>query len=159
MDNLENNPPAQPEAEPFPTRHDSPPGVRTPAVADLDGREPWLTHYDSLRRLAISMLVLLIIISGTLNFFLLRQATSSRQDLDVTRQQVDAFMAQYQQNVAPAMDEFLRKLSEFGRTNPDFKPILDRHLSNPAAPGPTPAPAPAPTAPATPAAPAKAPKK
>jgi hypothetical protein len=115
MDNLENNLPTQPESEPLPSQ------------------------YDSLRQLVISILVLLLVISGTLNVFLHRQARSSRQELDALRPQVNAMTAQYQRNVAPAMDEFVRKLAEFGRKNPDFMPVLNRHLSKPEAPGPAPA--------------------
>jgi hypothetical protein len=115
MDNLENNLPTQPEGEPLPTQ------------------------YDSLRQLVLSILVLLIVISGTFNIFLLRQARTSRQELDAFRVQVTAMTAQYQKNVAPAIEEFVRKLGEFGRSHPDFMPILNRHLPTPANPGPAPA--------------------
>ena len=111
MDNLENDLPTQPEGE---------------ALS---------AQYDSLRQLVVCILVLLIVISGTLNVFLLRQARTSRQELDA----VNAVVAQYQKNVGPAMDEFVRKLAEFGRSHPDFMPILNRHLSKPGTAGPAPA--------------------
>ena len=125
MDNLENNLPTQTEAEPLPTQ------------------------FDSLRQLVVSMLVLLIVISGTLNVFLLRQAKTSRQELEAFRPQVNAIVAQYQKNIGPAMDEFVRKLVGYGKTHPDFDPILSRYLPKPSVPGPTPIPAPAPAAPAS----------
>ena len=115
MDNLENNLPTRPEGEPLPTQ------------------------YDSLRQLVVSILVLLIVISGTLNVFFLRQARTSRQELDAFRLQVNAMTAQYQKSVAPAMEEFVRKLGEFGRSHPEFMPILNRHLSKPGTSGPAPA--------------------
>jgi hypothetical protein len=114
MDNLENNLPTQPEGQPL------------------------TTQYDSLRQLVVSILVLVIVISGTLNVFLSHQARTSRQELDAFRRQVDAGTTQFQKNVVPAMDEFVRKLTDYGRSHPDFMPILNRHLSNPAPAGPAP---------------------
>ena len=92
---------------------------------------------DSLRQLVVSMLVLLIVISGTLNVFLLRQARTSRQELEAFRPQVNGITAQYEKNVGPAMDEFVRKLAGFGKTHPDFAPIINHYL--PGTPGPAPA--------------------
>jgi hypothetical protein len=115
MDNLENNLPTRPEGEPL------------------------TTQYDSLRQLVVCILVLLIVISGTLNVFFLRQARTSRQELDAFRLQVNAMTAQYQKSVSPAMEEFVRKLGEFGRSHPEFMPILNRHISTPGNPGPAPA--------------------
>jgi hypothetical protein len=105
MDNLENDLPAQIQGEPSPAQ------------------------YDSLRQLVVSILVLLMVVSGTLNVFLLRQSSTSRQELEAIRPQVDAMVSQYQRSVGPAMDEFERKLVEFGRSHADFVPLLSRHLS------------------------------
>ncbi len=115
MDNLENNLPAPSQDEPSPAQ------------------------YDSLRQLVVSILVLVIVISGTLNVFFLRQAKASRQELDAIRPQVNAMVAQYQRNLAPTMEETARKLTEFARSNADFAPILSRHLSTPGTPAPAPA--------------------
>ncbi|MGO8678425.1 MAG: hypothetical protein ACLQVX_21495 [Limisphaerales bacterium] len=119
MDNLENNPPAQTEPESLPTQ------------------------YDSLRQLVLSVLVLVIVISGTLNVFLLRQAKTSSQELETFRPQVNAIVAQYQKNIGPAMDDFVHKLVGYGKTHPDFDPILTRYLPKPWPAGPTPFQAPA----------------
>jgi hypothetical protein len=132
MDDLENTPPAQPEPEPV------------------------TAQYDSLRQLVVWMLVLLIVISGTLNVFLLRQARTSRQELEAARPQVSAIMNQFEK-LGPAMDEFVHKLVAFSKTHPDFAPILNRHLQpsqQTAPPAATPIPIPA----AVPSIPAKAQK-
>jgi hypothetical protein len=111
MDNLENNLPIQAQAEPLPSRD------------------------DSLRQLVVSMLVLMIVISGTLNVFLLRQARTSSQELEAFRPQVNGIVSQYQKNVGPAMDDFVHKLVGFGKTHPDFALILNRYQPK-STPGP-----------------------
>ena len=113
MDNLENDLPAQTRGEPSPAQD------------------------DSLRQLVVSILVLLIVVSGTLNVFLLHQASTSHQELQAIRPQVDAMVNQDLKNVAPAMDEFDRKLTEFARSHPDFAPILSRHGFAPRGAGPS----------------------
>jgi hypothetical protein len=115
MDNLEHNPPTEPQDE---------------SLSD---------PYDSLRQLVISILVLVIVVSATLNVFLLRQAKTSRQDLDAIRPQVNNMVTQYQRNLGPAIDEFIRKLQAYAKKYPDFEPILDKHLGKggTSAPGPT----------------------
>ena len=122
MDNLEDNLPTQSQPQPLPPQD------------------------DSLRHLVVSILVLVIVISGTLNVFFLRQAGAARQELDAIRPQVNAMMAQYQKTVGPAMEDFVGKLKGFARSNSDFAPILNRHFSAPGTPGPASAPAPAPPA-------------
>ena len=111
MDNLENDPPAPTQRDPSPTQD------------------------DSLRQLVVSILVLLIVVSGTLNIFLLHQASTSHQELEVIRPQVDLMVTQYLKNVGPAMDEFERKLTEFARSHPDFAPTLNRHRLATRSPG------------------------
>jgi hypothetical protein len=113
MDNLENDLPAQTHGEPSPPQD------------------------DSLRQLVISTLVLLIVVSGTLNIFLLHMASTSHQELEAIRPQVDGMVSQYLKSVSPAMDEFERKLTEFARSHPDFVPVLNRHRLAPRGPGPS----------------------
>jgi hypothetical protein len=112
MDNLENNPPAQAPAYPL----DPEAGASAAAC-------------ESLRQVVLFLLVLVLLVSGTFNFFLLRQVKSARQQLDAVRQQVNGIAAQFNQNLAPTMDEFLRRVSDFGRTNADYKAVLERYFS------------------------------
>ncbi|MGA2864532.1 MAG: hypothetical protein ABSF95_08585 [Verrucomicrobiota bacterium] len=128
MDNLENSAPAQRE---------------------LDELQ---AQYDSLRALMVLLLALLILVSGTLSGFLLWQARSLRRALDNRRPQVGVMVTQYQQYQkanGPAIDEFIRKLTEYGNSHPDFVPVLTKYGLKPAAPTLTGAP------PAKAAAPAK----
>ncbi len=113
MDNLESNPPAEPPAYPAQPESDS-----------------LSAAYESLRQVVLFMLVLIILISLTFNFYLLRQVRASRQQLDAVQQQVNAITSQFQMNVAPAMEQFYRRVTDFSRTNADFKPVLDRHAGD-----------------------------
>ena len=106
---------------------------------------------DSLRRLVVSVLILLIVLSATGDIYLFRQVKQSREDLRSIRPQVSGMIAEYQKNSEPFMRDFLNKMAEYGRTHPDFAPILSKYSIRPA--GATGAP------PATVTPPKTAPKK
>lgn len=129
MDNIENTPAVQPD------------------VADLRA------ECDALRHLTTSLLILLLVISGTLNLFFLRQFRASRAGATELRQMV----ADYNQNTVPAINDFLHKLLDFEKKYPDFSPILSKYGVRPGTftgVPPVSAIAPAPAA-ALPSAPAK----
>jgi hypothetical protein len=118
MDNLESPIPAQPD---------------TP---DLQAQ------FDSLRQLVVSVLVLLIVISGTFTIYLLRQYRSTNADLALVEPQVKAEMSQYTRAKA-VMDEFVQKIGEYGRSHPDFAPVLSKYgINKNVSPAPVSAPAP-----------------
>jgi hypothetical protein len=108
-------------------------------------------QYESLRHLVFSSMVVLLIISGALNLYLLRQWRFTKNDLATVRPQAMQLITDYNKTVT-GMQDFLKRLSDYSRTHPDFAPIANKYRLNdvtakPAAPT-------APTAPA-PAAPAK----
>jgi len=125
MDNLDNKTPLQPNAN------------------DLQAQ------YDALRHLVVSILILVIVISGTLNIYLLRQWRTTSKDLVGIRQLAAQMFADYQKMSGPYTD-FLKKVTEYGRTHPDFVPILAKYNLKPA--GATSAPAATPKSPPAPAA-------
>lgn len=97
-------------------------------------------QYESLRSLVVSLLVLLLIISGTFNLYLLREVKYSRDDLAALRPRISRLVADYDRVTAPLIKNFVTQLQEFGKKNPDFTPILAKyHLT----PGSTPNTAPA----------------
>ena len=79
---------------------------------------------DSLRQTVLSLLVLCVIVSGTLCIFLVRQHKMVANDLKVVRPQASQIISQYTKVTGPAMQEFVKKLSDYGKTHPDFAPIL-----------------------------------
>ena len=122
--------------------------LKTPVQADANDLQ---AQYDQLRQLIASVLILVIVISGTLGIYLLRQWQSSRKDLIAIRPQAAQMIAEYQKS-APLMGDFVKKIADYGRTHPDFAPVLARYGLRPASPTNT---APAPLG----SPPAAAPKK
>ena len=108
---------------------------------NLDSKTPVPTEpndlqaqFDSLRHLIVSILILVVVISGTFNIYLLRQWRSTSKDLAGIRPQAAQIITEYQKASGPVMQEFVRKLTEYGRTNPDFVPILIKYGLKPATP-------------------------
>ncbi len=108
MDNLDNRTPLQPNAN------------------DLQAQ------YDALRHLVVSILILVLVISGTLNIYLLRQWRSVSKDLAGIRPQAAKMIAEYQKVNGPLMSDFVKKLTEYGQTHPDFAPVLAKYNIKPA---------------------------
>jgi hypothetical protein len=113
MDNLENTPPQ-------------------PDVAELQ------EQCDSLRHLVVSLLVLMLVVSGTLTIFLVRQWRFTRNDLVALRSQlnpqINQVIADYTRNKAPAINDFLHKLGDYSKTHPDFAPIAAKYGIKPNSP-------------------------
>jgi hypothetical protein len=108
MDNLDSTAPAQPNAS------------------------DWQAQYDTLRHLVVSILFLVIVISGTVNIYLLRQWRSLSRELTGFRPVATQEIAGYQKAEFPYEQEFVKKLLEYGQTHPDFVPILTKHNIKPA---------------------------
>jgi len=111
--------------------------VPTPAANSGDLRE----QVESLRHLVGSILILLVIVSGTLTIFLLRELKNTSAQLDAFRPGATNMIAIYQKQQAPAMDEFIKKIQQYGQTHRDFDPVLFKYgLKNPPSSGAAPAP-------------------
>jgi hypothetical protein len=102
-----------------------------PDVNELQEQCQWL------RRQVFTLLVLMVVVSGTLTVYLWRQYRTVHSDLKALRSQYGQGIADYQKNTAPKAEEFVKKLVEYGQTHPDFAPIM-----NQIQPHPAPAPAP-----------------
>jgi hypothetical protein len=103
------------------------------------GLTDWREQFDALRHLVVSVMVLLLVVSGTLNLFLWKQWMGPRRELDKLRPQsaqIAQMAAEIQKVEIPIMQDFLKKFTEFGRTHPDFRPILDKYGLKPAGPAP-----------------------
>jgi len=103
---------------------------QTPAPAVEPATDDLQSQIASLRSLVNSMLVLLIIVSGTLNIFFWRQYKTSKTDLNALSQQAPAMIAEYNSKQGPIMDEFIKKITEYGRSHPDFAPIMTKYGLN-----------------------------
>jgi hypothetical protein len=84
---------------------------------------------DSLRQLLISALVILLLVSGTVTIYLIRQWRFAQKDLEALRPQASAIIAQYNKEL-PAMQDFLNKLAQYGKSHADFAPIVAKYHLN-----------------------------
>jgi len=98
-----------------------------PAVSDVQ------EQLDALRHLVVSVLILLLVVSGTLTIFMLRQWRTVSKELDAVRPQAAKMIEDYQKNRGPATDDFLKKIAEYGQTHPDFMPYLKKYGISPSA--------------------------
>jgi hypothetical protein len=102
------------------------PDIKSPAVSEVEASQ-LAGQVESLQHLVTSLLVLLVIVSGTLSIFLLRQWQMARKDLAAIQPSALQIIADYNKDRSPRMDAFLEKLKDYGRTHPDFVPILVRY--------------------------------
>jgi len=84
---------------------------------------------DSLRQTVTTLLVLLLLVSGTLTIFLVRQWRFVQRDLDALRPRAVPLIAEYNKGV-PAMQDFVNKLVQYGKTHPDFAPVITKYHLN-----------------------------
>ena len=107
----------------------------------LDNQSPRQTevnnvqaHFDALQHLVVSILILVVVISGTLNIYFLRQWRTVSKDLAAIRPQATKMIADYQKVSGPLMNDFVKKVTDYGRTHPDFAPVLAKYNLQTAAP-------------------------
>lgn len=102
----------------------------------------------SLCRVINVILLALIILTGSLFVFFLREVSVARRQV----RELSQFVAEYERASLPVVREFRTRLQAFARTNADFAPVLARYFSptNQAAGGAAPAARPASPAPPAP---------
>ena len=100
------------------------PASTSASTSDLQGQ------LESVKQLIISTLVLVMILSGTLNIFLWRQFKSIRDDLAPLKPQATQIIAECNR-VNGMAQEVAKRLVEYGRTHPDFQPTLTKYGLSP----------------------------
>jgi len=80
----------------------------------------------ALQRQIFTLLLALIVVSGTLTVYLYRQASVTRKDIESIRPQAEQIISSFNQNRA-GMQAFVNQLVDYGRTHPDFQPILKKY--------------------------------
>ena len=84
-------------------------------------------QYESLRHLVVSALVLILVVSGTFDLYLWRQVRFANMDLAQARPQSQQVAAELNKVSGPVIQDFARKLLDYGKKNPDFAPILAKY--------------------------------
>jgi hypothetical protein len=107
------------------------------------------SEITALKNQVFTLLVALIVVSGTLTVYLYRQSSQIGKDMAALEEQA--------KNLAPALNQnevavttFVTKLMAYGQKHPDFMPVLKKYNLTAVTPG---------AAPLTPANPLVAPKK
>lgn len=138
-----------------------------PALESAGAPEPQSLEQQvaGLQRQVTILLLALFVVSGTLCVFLWRQTRVARKDLQAFKGPAMQMIQTFQQQEKPRLDAFVNKVAEYGKTHPDFAPIINKYKISvvPAPAGTaalgTAAPAGTAKAPAPSPAPATAPKK
>ena len=105
----------------------------------------WMDQMVALRHQVFTLLLALVVVSGTLTVFLYRQASLTGKDIAAIRPQVNQMLEAFKHD-QQGMENFVKQLTAYGVTHPDFQPILKKY-------GLVPPPAGAPVAPGTAAVP------
>ena len=85
----------------------------------------------ALRRQTFTLLLALVIVSGTLTVYLYRQATLTRRDIAAVKPQAMQIIQAYNQNL-PGITNFVAHLIVYGQTHADFqRQILDKYRITP----------------------------
>jgi len=114
-------------------------------------------QFDSLRHFVLSVLILVIVVSGVLNIYLYYQFKSTGRELESVRPLVQNLRNGYNRGDGPAIERFVRESMDYGKTHPDFTPYLDKYGLRPPSgmAAPTPIAAPVMKAPSSAPAPVK----
>lgn len=110
----------------------------SPDISELQAQYQWL------RKQIVTVLILMIVVSGTLSIYLLRQSTYASHDLKMISPEAAQIIPQYTKNGGPAMDQIVSKLTDYAKSHPGFAPILAKYgvnVTNAAASAPVTAPA------------------
>ena len=92
------------------------------------------SEISALRNQVFVLLVALIVVSGTLTVYLFRQASLMGKDIDSVEKQTQQIFVAYGKN-KDLIIGFEKQLVDYGKTHPDFMPILAKYgLAQPAAP-------------------------
>ena len=88
----------------------------------------------ALRTQVFTLLVALIIVSGTVTVYLYRQASILRKDIDTIKPQAQQVITAFEQNKT-LMVNFINQLALYGQAHPDFRPVLMKYGINVQSPG------------------------
>lgn len=86
----------------------------------------------ALKRQVFTLLVALIVVSGTVTVYLYRQASITGKDIDAIRPQAQQIIGAFNQNQS-LMNSFVNQLVAYGQTHPDFRPVLMKYGVTPPA--------------------------
>ena len=108
----------------------SAPELADPAVT----LEELASAHRSLRTAFHVSLVLLVILSGSLFIFFLREVSLARRQMN----ELTTAVLEYEKSAVPLMEDFRMKLQAFSSRHPDFLPIYTKYFGQTNAPAANP---------------------
>jgi hypothetical protein len=80
----------------------------------------------ALQRQVFTLLVALVVVTGTFTAFMYRQASLAGKDIDAVRPQAEQVINTFNQN-QQLMASFINQLVAYGQTHPEFRPVLAKY--------------------------------
>jgi hypothetical protein len=81
---------------------------------------------SALKRQLFTLLLALLVVSGTVTVYLYRQASITGRDIDAIRPQAQQLVGTFNKD-QKLIVEFINQLVAYGRTHPDFLPVLKKY--------------------------------
>jgi hypothetical protein len=97
--------------------------ISAPAADPAEALHSLQQAYLSLRAMFHALLIIVLVLTGSLNIFLWKQVNLVR--IQVAER--NRYLSDFQKNKLPVMNEFLTKVQEFARTDTNFAKILLRY--------------------------------
>ena len=92
------------------------------------------SEISALKRQVFTLLVALVVVSGTLTVYLYRQASITGKDIAAIQPQAQQLIGAFNQNQS-LMIGFVNQLVAYGQAHPDFRPVLMKYGIQPPPPG------------------------
>jgi len=86
---------------------------------------------SALKRQLFTLLLALVVVSGTLTVYLYRQASITGKDIAAIKPQAQQLIGAFNQNQS-LMVNFVNQLVAYGQAHPDFRPVLMKYGIAPA---------------------------
>jgi hypothetical protein len=80
----------------------------------------------TLRHQVFTLLLALVVVSGTVTVYLYRQASLAGKDMAAIKPQATQMIAAFKRD-QPSMEAFVKQITAYGVTHPDFQPILKKY--------------------------------
>ena len=80
----------------------------------------------ALRHQVFTLLLALVVVSGTLTVVLYRQARLTGRDIETIKPQAAQIIEAFKRDRA-GMENFVKQLTAYGVTHPDFQPVLRKY--------------------------------
>ena len=84
------------------------------------------SEISALKRQVFTLLLALIVVSGTLTVYLYRQASITGKDIDAIKPQAQQIIGTFNKD-QKLIVEFVNALVAYGQAHPDFRPVLAKY--------------------------------